>query len=320
MTVSTFPAACGTILKDICSSGAMVFLISGLMTGGTSSSVQAEGIEVDAELVLAVDVSRSMTANELEIQRRGYAEALASSEVISAITSGLIGRIAVQYVEWAGDFSQRIIVDWTMISGREEAEAFAAKLTAHFNGSMRRTSISGGIEFSAASLDKNDYVSNNRIIDISGDGPNNQGLPVTLARDAALAKNIVINGLPLMTREGSGSQFYIEDLDVYYENCVIGGPASFVLPVLTWEEFPTAVRQKLILELAGNVPQSIERADRDNGNDDSLDKDRDGYEVEIIQVQAGSGISGGTDDQGNGYDCLIGERIWQQNQWMWSDP
>ena len=237
MTVSSCPAARSARPKCVAPFHLMTWVAAGMTAGLTTSASWAEGIEVDAELVLAVDVSRSMTANELEIQRRGYAEALASNEVISAITSGLIGRIAVQYIEWAGDYSQRIIVDWTVISGREEAEAFGAKLTAHFNGSMRRTSISGGIEFAAASLDKNDYVSNNRIIDISGDGPNNQGLPVTLARDAALAKNIVINGLPLMTREGSGSQFHIENLDVYYENCVIGGPASFVLPVLTWRSF-----------------------------------------------------------------------------------
>lgn len=262
-----------------------------------SSVAHADQIEVDAELVLAVDVSRSMTANELEIQRRGYAEALVSKEVVSAITSGLIGRIAVQYVEWAGEYSQRIIVDWTMISSLEEAEAFASSLTAHFNSSMRRTSISGGLKFAADQLDDNDYVSNKRIIDVSGDGPNNSGEPVTIARDEVLARDIVINGLPLMTREGMGSQFHLEDLDVYYENCVIGGPASFVLPVLSWEEFPTAVRQKLILELAGHRPPG--RRD-----------------IPLIKVSDG-GLSGATAD---GYDCLIGEKMWQQRQWMWNDP
>jgi len=256
---------------------------------------RADAIEVDAELVLAVDVSRSMTERELEIQRRGYAEALASEEVVSAIMSGLIGRIAIQYVEWAGEYSQRVIVDWTMISSREDAEAFAAKLTAHFNASMRRTSISGGINFAVNSLETNDFISNRQIIDISGDGPNNQGPPVTLARDEALKKGIVINGLPLMTREGMGSQFHLDDLDVYYEDCVIGGPASFVLPVLKWEEFPSAVRQKLLLELAGRKPLE---------------------DIRIRKVSDG-GLSGAGKD---GYDCLIGEKIWGQMRWMWSEP
>lgn len=253
----------------------------------------AETIEVDAELVLAVDVSRSMTQNELEIQRRGYAEALVSEDVISAITAGLIGRVAIQYVEWAGEYSQRVIVDWTLISGRDGAQAFADKLTANFNSSMRRTSISGGINFAANSLATNEYVANRQIIDISGDGPNNQGVPVTLARDEAVANGIVINGLPLMTREGMGSPFQLDDLDLYYEHCVIGGPGSFVVPVLTWEEFPAAVRQKLILELAGGVA--------------APDKP-----LRIIKVN-----SGATED---GYDCLIGEKIWQQRRWMWSEP
>jgi len=261
----------------------------------TASPAKAEAVEVDAELVLAVDVSRSMTQRELEIQRRGYAEALVSREVISAITSGLIGRVAVQYMEWAGEYSQRVIVDWTLISSREDAEAFAANLTAHFNSSMRRTSISGGLNFAAQSFETNGFVSNRRIIDVSGDGPNNQGPPVTLARDEALTAGIVINGLPLMTREGMGSQFHLEDLDVYYENCVIGGPASFVLPVLAWEEFPAAVRQKLILELAGRAPPDKARI-----------------------LKASDGGQSGTSD--NGYDCLIGEKIWQQWRSIWSEP
>ncbi len=266
---------------------APVLLVSAILPA------QSQQIEVDAELVLAVDVSRSMTQNELEIQRRGYAEALASADVISAITSGLLGRVAIQYVEWAGEYSQRIVVDWTLISSAAEAEAFASKLTAHFDSSMRRTSISGGLTFAANSLETNNFIANRRIIDVSGDGPNNQGLPVEMARDDVLARGMVINGLPLMTREGAGSQFHLENLDVYYENCVIGGPASFVLPVLTWEEFPAAVRQKLILELAGLAPPRRE-------------------EARIIKAS-----DAGAEE---GYDCLIGEKIWEQRRWMWQDP
>ena len=160
--------------------------------------------EVDLELFLAVDVSRSMTPRELEIQRRGYAEALVSREVVSAIERGLLGRIALTYVEWAGAASQRVVVDWTLIESRADAEAFAEKITAHFEDAMRRTSISGAIDYATWAFDENGFQGLRRVIDISGDGPNNQGRTVTDARDEALAAGIVINGLPLMTKEGRG--------------------------------------------------------------------------------------------------------------------
>ena len=235
--------------------------------------------EVDVELVLAVDVSRSMTIRELEIQRRGYAEALTSKEVITAIQNGLIGRVAITYIEWAGTNSQRTIVDWSMVSNLEEATQFADQISAHFDGALRRTSISGALDFSSRLFGENEFVSNRQVIDVSGDGPNNMGSPVLTARERTLAKNITINGLPLMTREGMGSQFQLEDLDEYYKHCVIGGPGSFVIPVYSWEEFPRAVRQKLVLELAGN----------------SL----------TPPAQSTLVLASATN-----YDCLIGEKIW----------
>lgn len=237
--------------------------------------------EVDAQLVLAVDVSRSMSPRELEIQRRGYAEALVSEDVVKAITSGLIGRVAIIYLEWSGRGQQRIIVDWTLIDSRGAAESFASKLTANFNEALRRTSISGALDFSAAQFVNNGFISNRKIIDVSGDGPNNMGDPVLTARERTLAKGIVINGLPLMTRDGLGSRFHLDNLDEYYRNCVVGGPGSFVVPVRTWDQFPAAVRQKLVLELAGNT-----------------------HAVPSVPhvIPASS----------NGYDCLIGEKIWQQ--------
>lgn len=241
---------------------------------------KAADTEVDVQLVLAVDVSRSMSPRELEIQRRGYAEALVSEEVISAIQSGLLGRVAITYIEWAGTFSQRIVVDWSLVSNRAEAQVFADKLTAHFEDSLRRTSISGGLEFSANLFQQNGYISNRRIIDVSGDGPNNQGRPVVIARDEVLERGIVINGLPLMTDEGVGGFLSIDDLDEYYRNCVVGGPGSFVIPVLSWEQFPTAVRQKLVLELAY----------REDVND---------RELTVINASDPT------------YDCLIGEKLWE---------
>ncbi|MFD0916435.1 DUF1194 domain-containing protein [Pseudahrensia aquimaris] len=248
---------------------------------------------VDVELFLAVDVSRSMSPRELEIQRRGYAEALASDEVTKAITSGIHGKVAITYVEWAGFASQRTIVPWTLIDSAEDARAFALKLTAQFNPSLRRTSLSGAIDYATAQFTNNGYQGLRRVIDISGDGPNNDGRPVVPARDKAVAAGFVINGLPLMTRDGMGARWHLDDLDDYYRECVVGGPASFVIPVRSWDQFPSAVRQKLVLELAGKPPPS--------------------EQPKPIRAF----YSGKTPD---GYDCMIGEKIWQQMRDLWSEP
>ena len=258
-----------------------------LLAWSCGSVAQSQGdLEVDVELVIAVDVSRSMTPRELEIQRRGYAEALVSGEVVDAIRNGFLGQVALTYVEWAGEHSQHVIVDWTLVRGRADAEAFAARLTADFDPSLRRTSISGALDFAATRFDGNGFAGTRRVIDVSGDGPNNHGRPVLSARDDALAKGIVINGLPLMTREGMGSQWHLDDLDAYYRECVVGGPTSFVIPVLEWRHFPQAVRRKLVLELAGPHPAPADRA-------------------HIVRAASG-------------YDCLIGEKIWQDIQRDWN--
>ena len=239
---------------------------------------------VDVELVLAVDVSRSMSPRELEIQRRGYATALTDPSVIQAIQEGPNGRVALIYVEWAGWNSQRVIVPWTVVSNADEARAFASRLTAEFNSALRRTSISGLLDYASGLFEANDVRSLRRVIDISGDGPNNHGRPVVAARDEVLAKGIAINGLPLMTKEGMGWQWHLDDLDEYYRHCVIGGPSAFVIPVLEWAHFPEAVRRKLILELVG--------------------------------LPAGPGT--GPVHRAQGYDCLIGEKIWDRLMDDWN--
>ena len=238
----------------------------------------AAATEVDVELVIAVDVSRSMTERELRIQRRGYAEALRSEAVARAVENGLTGKVALTYVEWGGINWQRVIVDWHIVENAQDLAAFARKIALTVDTGMRRTSISGAIADAAARIENNDIRSLRRVIDISGDGPNNSGPPVTSARDAAVALGITVNGLPLMTREGLGARFHLKDLDEYYGHCVIGGPGSFVIAVTSWDEFPEAVRRKLVLELA-DLPQPLKAA-----------------------------FSGKTE---SGYDCLIGEKIWQ---------
>jgi len=253
--------------------------MSALLALGSPAKAETE---VDVELVLAVDVSRSMSPRELEIQRRGYAEALTSQSVIKAIRSGLLGRIALRYMEWSGYGQQRVIVEWTLIETAEDAEKFARKLTAQFNEALRKTSISDAIAAASLSFVNNGFSANRQVIDISGDGPNNSGAPVEIVRDHALSKGIIINGLPLMTREGMGSQFHLADLDDYYRHCVIGGPGSFVIPVTEWKQFPSAVRQKLILELAERQHSGL-----------------------VLKAS----FTGKTAD---GYDCLIGEKMWNQ--------
>ena len=253
-------------------------------------SAAADPREVDVELYLAVDVSRSMSPAELEIQRRGYAEALRSPQVAEAVSGGLIGEIALTYVEWAGALSQRVVVPWTRVRTRADLDAFADQLEARFDPALRRTSISGALGHATESLRDNDFIGLRQVIDVSGDGPNNAGRPVLTARRAALETGVTINGLPLMTRDGLGQQWHLEDLDAYYRHCVIGGPGAFMIPVLDWSEFAMAVRRKLVLEIAGQQPARLWRA------------------------QNRGALADG------GYDCLIGEKIWERNRRFWFEP
>lgn len=246
---------------------------------------------VDVALVLAVDVSRSMSPEELALQREGYAAAIVSNDVIRAIELGAYGRIALTMFEWANDAHIREIVPWTFVEDRDDAEAFAGKVLADRTIGQRRTSIAGAIRYASRILNDLPFTADRRVIDISGDGPNNQGLAVTLARDAALKTGIIINGLPLMTSSGFGSQFNIPDLDVYYSRCVIGGPASFVIPVTDWAQFPDAVRRKLILEIGGTVPVP---------------------EPKVMRAQFSFQEP---------YDCLVGEKLWRlRRQQFFLDP
>lgn len=260
----------------------MRYILALLIWTGLASA--EERVEVDVELVLAVDVSRSMEPFELEIQRLGYAAALRSPEVHAAIARGPLGYVALTYIEWAGN--QRVIVPWRIIQTAEDAEQFASELTADFQEGFRRTSISGALDYAVESIESNVFNGLRRVIDISGDGPNNLGAPVLAARDRALSAGIAINGLPLMTRrEGPTALWGIEDLDIYYENCVIGGPGAFVIPVFDWGDFQTAVTRKLVLELAGDMPERVWRT----------------------QAPAP-------------YNCLIGEQIWERNRGLFAYP
>jgi hypothetical protein len=215
--------------------------------------------EVDLELVLAVDVSRSMDFDELDVQREGYVSAFRHPEVISAIRSGPLGRIAVAYVEWAGPLNQATVIPWTLIDGEAAALAFAARLSATRRGRYMWTSISAGLVFAAAAFADNEFTSVRQVIDISGDGPNNRGMPIEPVRAGIAASGITINGLPLVVKRYG--PYSIPNLDMYYEDCVIGGPGAFLIPVHDMSQFALAVRRKLLLEIAGLPSRYVQASD-----------------------------------------------------------
>ena len=245
-------------------------LVAGALAGGDVAGIAAPNPQgrlghhtaakdgaplVDVELVLAVDVSYSMDMDELAIQREGYAQAIVSREFLQALKAMPNGKISVTYFEWAASSDQKIIIPWRVIDGPETADAVAEEILKTPIRRASRTSISGAIYFAMPLFDENPYRGLRRVIDISGDGANNNGSPVTIARDIALSKGITINGLPIMVKEPSYSTMDIENLDFYYEDCVIGGPGAFVVSIKDRDKFKEAIRTKLLLEVAGRTPE-----------------------------------------------------------------
>jgi hypothetical protein len=210
---------------------------------------------VDVELVIAVDVSYSMDLDELAVQREGYAQAIVSKEFLEALKTGPNGKVAVTYFEWSALRDQKIIIPWRVIDGPESADAVAAELMKAPVRRGSRTSISGAINFAVPLFENSPYRGLRRVIDISGDGPNNTGAAVTSARDAALEKGITINGLPIMVKAPAYATMDIDNLDFYYEDCVIGGPGSFMMSIKDRETFKEAIRTNLLLDVAGRIPE-----------------------------------------------------------------
>ncbi len=209
---------------------------------------------VDLELVLAADISGSMDLEEAALQRHGFARAIRHPEVIGAIGLGRLGRIAVTHIEWAGFGHQSTLVDWTEVADAKSAAAFAKAVERPALTTEIWTSISTVIAYAASSFDGNGFRGRRRIIDISGDGPNNSGAYVVEARDRAVADGIVINGLPIVNdRLGQYGFPPLPNLDLYYEDCVIGGYGSFVVVADGFEDFARAIRRKMVLEIAGAV-------------------------------------------------------------------
>jgi hypothetical protein len=213
--------------------------------------------KVDLELVLAVDVSGSMDSEERALQRNGYAAAFRHPEVIAAIASGPLRRIVVTYVEWAGSDDQEVVVPWMTLASPVDAFAFADMIAETETLRENGTSISDGLEFASGLFASSGVAGMRQVIDVSGDGPNNNGLPITAVRDRVVAAGITVNGLAILSGPSGGfSPYEIAELDIYYEQCVIGGPVAFIVTVDNMSQFPAAIRRKLVLEIAGTVPES----------------------------------------------------------------
>ncbi|MEM7299596.1 MAG: DUF1194 domain-containing protein [Pseudomonadota bacterium] len=210
---------------------------------------------VDLQLVLAVDVSSSMDEQERALQRRGYEAAFRSPEVIAAIQSGPRGSIAVTYFEWSGTNAQQLIVPWSRISDEASSFAFSRLLETITPRKHDTTSISGAMAFAERLLVESPLVGDRQVLDISGDGPNNQGPQVDLMRNELVQKGITINGLPLLMKPHEHHRLGIRSMDEYYKSCVIGGSGAFTVTARTWEEFPRALKKKLVLEIANLSPR-----------------------------------------------------------------
>jgi hypothetical protein len=207
--------------------------------------------EVDLKLVLAMDVSGSIDDEELRLEREATADAFADSEVIRAIQNGSLGRIAVAMVDFSSNPYNKIVIDWHIIRDRQSAEQFAALVRALPRPVGHRTSISSALELATLMLEGSDkdITASRKVIDVSGDGPNNWGDHLTPAHDATVANGIVINGLPVMDEQANG---YFPDLDKYYAACVAGGRGAFVVVVRNYRDYAAGMRRKLVLEISQN--------------------------------------------------------------------
>jgi len=232
-------------------------VVACLLAGGIEPLGQralADDSEVDLLLVLAADVSRSVDAVKFRLQREGYAAAISDPRVIRAMSAGPKGRIALCFIEWATESEQIVVVDWTPVGTEVEAQDVARRVLEAPRAFLGRTAIGTAIDFSMGHLGKSPFQGARRVIDVSGDGTSNSGRPVTMARDAAVAQGVTINGLvilsevplatnPMHTHPPGG-------LTAYYENNVIGGPGAFVVEAQNFQSFGQSLISKLIKEIA----------------------------------------------------------------------
>lgn len=212
--------------------------------------------DIDLALALAIDVSGSVDLEEGRLQRDGYVKAFRDPAIRRAILGGYHGRIAVAYYEWSDAWRQNMVVDWTLLDSEQAIEAFTHKLETLPISRMMRTSITGAIRYSVPMFERLRWVPERKVLDISGDGSNNDGGMVSEARDDAIARGITINGLPIFNDRPNPTGFPNDpDLDRYYEGCVIGGPRSFLVVANDFQTFGEAIRKKLLQEIADTTPE-----------------------------------------------------------------
>ncbi len=283
------------------SSGWMISALLGAILGLAPWPSPAAAAEpVDLELVIATDVSQSIDDEEALLQREGIAAAFRSKHVIRAVRSGFLRRIAVAYIDYSSALFNKIVVDWRIVGDRKSAEAFADALLKAPLTFGRRTSISDAVEHAARMIEANDFEGTRRVIDVSGDGPNNSGRLVDQVRDDTVAKRITINGLPIVNDRGRfNTRYYLPDLDKYYRGCVIGGAGAFIVVATDFKDFARAIRRKLVLEIAAAAGE--------------IRRSRSGF---VVKASAHSRLR--ASGSGGGYEkgCDIGERM---REGYWGD-
>jgi Protein of unknown function (DUF1194) len=290
-------------MKVLSRLGAAALVFAGILAADAPARAQPGGAKrVDLELVLAVDISQSMDQDEHSLQRNGYVEAFRHKDVVNALVSGPEGRIAVTYMEWAGDFEPNVTIPWTIIDSPEAAAAFATRLQNEPVFGEQRTSISTALLKAMELIEKNDLASHRQVIDVSGDGANNAGPLVAPVRDEVVKHNITINGLPIML--GKPMEFYdIPHLDRYYKDCVIGGSAAFIAPVFELEQLAATIRKKLVLEIAG---RDIEPGAAPVQFADARERSEAPAAPGVTRVQLKLPTTK--------YDCEAGEKVWGGNR------
>lgn len=252
---------------------------------------------VDLELLLAVDISQSMDYDEHSIQRAGYVDAFRHKEVVQALMAGPEGKIAVMYMEWAGDFDPIPTIPWTIIDSEASAKAFADRLEKEPIFGEQRTSISTALMAAREYIQGNNIASHRQVIDVSGDGANNAGLMVEPVRDIVVKDGIIINGLPIMLNKPK--EFYdIDHLDRYYKHCVIGGVGAFIAPVFDLRHLAATIRKKLVMEIASiEVAPDMAPIQFADSPDTPLPSDTGLYRAQLKLPTEKT-------------DCTIGEQVW----------
>jgi len=227
--------------------GAMFCVLAAL----PAPAQQAGPIEVDVKLVIATDVSKSIEDERLALERKGIADVFLDPEVVKVITNGTLGVIAVAMVDWAGYRENQVVVDWTIVKDKASAAALAEKVLNIPRMPSNRTSISNAIERSIALLDGSDdrIIATRKVIDVSGDGPNNDGYSLEQLHEATKDNGIVVNGLPIMD---NGSDGFFPDLDKYYAACVVSGKGGFLVVVRDFKDFGAVMRRKIVVEVSQN--------------------------------------------------------------------